>query len=108
MMKSPYALLEVKDDADDAGIKRAYLAMVRRYPPERYPEDFKRIYLAYEQIKTAEARLSYRLFHCSLPEPVDIADLLLHKEKQQIPASREEWQSLMARDLQRFCRGLKL
>jgi curved DNA-binding protein CbpA len=108
-MKSPYQILELREDqADDAGIKKAYLAMVRRYPPERFPDDFQRIYRAYEQIKTTEDRLSYRLFHCSLPEPADIADLLLHMDKQQVPASREEWRSRLDQDLQRFCRELQL
>ena len=59
-MKTPYQILEVKEDADDAGIKKAYLAMVRRYPPERFPDDFQRIYRAYELLKTVEDRLSYR------------------------------------------------
>jgi curved DNA-binding protein CbpA len=108
MMKTPYEILEVKEDADDAGIKKAYLGMVRRYPPERCPDDFQRIYRAYEQVRTSEDRLSYRLFHCTLPEPADIAALLLQKDKQRVPASREEWQSLLARDLQQFCRELKL
>lgn len=107
-MKTPYEILEVKEDADDTAIKKAYLGMVRRYPPERCPDDFQRIYRAYELIKTVEDRLAYRLFHCSLPEPADIATLLLQKETQQTPASREEWQTLLGQDLQRFCRELKL
>lgn len=52
--------------------------------------------------------MSYRLFHCTLPEPADIAALLLQKDKQQVPASRKEWQDLLARDLQQFCRELNL
>lgn len=107
-MKTPYQILEVQEDADDAGIKKAYLGMVRRYPPERFPDDFQRIYRAYEQIKTAEDRLSYRLFNCTLPEPADIAALLLQRDDQHVPASREEWQNLLGRDLERFCRELKL
>ena len=107
-MKTPYEILEVKEDAGDTAIKKAYLGMVRRYPPERCPDDFQRIYRAYELIKTVEDRLSYRLFHCTLPEPADIAALLLQKEAQQTPASREEWQTLLGQDLQRFCRELKL
>ena len=107
-MKTPYEILEVQEDADDAGIKKAYLGMVRRYPPERFPDDFQRMYQAYEQIKTVEDRLSYRLFHYTLPEPADIAALLLQKNTQQVPTSRKEWQNLLDRDLQRFCRNLKL
>ena len=107
-MKTPYEILEVKEDSDDLGIKKAYLGMVRRYPPERFPDDFQRIYSAYELIRTEEDRLAYRLFHCTLPDPADIADLLRQKDKQQVPASREEWQTLLGHDLNLFCRELKL
>lgn len=107
-MKTPYEILEVKENADDTAVKKAYLGMVRRYSPERCPEDFQRIYGAYELIKTAEDRLSYRLFHCTLPEPADIAGLLLQRDTQQKPASREEWQTLLGQDLGRFCQELKL
>jgi len=107
-MKTAYEILEVGEDAGDAAIKKAYLCMVRRYPPERSPDDFQRIYRAYELIKTVEDRLSYRLFHCTLPEPADIAALLLQKNTQQVPASREQWQTLIGQDLQRFCQELKL
>ncbi len=107
-MKTPYEILEVNESADDTAVKKAYLGMVRRYPPERCSEDFQRIYGAYERIKTAEDRLSYRLLHCTLPEPADVAGLLLQKDTQQIPASREEWQSILSEGLGRFCRELKL
>ncbi len=107
-MKTAYETLEVGEDASDTAIKKAYLGMVRRYPPERCPDDFQRIYRAYELIKTVEDRLSYRLFHSTLPEPADIAALLLQKGTQQTPTSREEWQTLLGQDLQRFCRELKL
>lgn len=107
-MKTPYEILEIEEDVDDAKIKKAYLGMVRRFPPERFPDDFQRIYKAYEQIRTSEDRLSYRLFHCTLPEPEDIAALLLQKDTEQIPTSREQWQSRLSSDLQQFCRELKL
>lgn len=107
-MKTAYETLEVGEDEGDAAIKKAYLGMVRRYPPERCPEDFQRIYRAYELIKTVEDRLSYRLFHYTLPEPADIAASLLQNNTQHVPASREEWQTLLGHDLQRFCQELKL
>lgn len=107
-MNIPYETLEVKDSADDTEIKKAYLHMVRRYPPERFPDDFQRIRRAYELIKTEEDRLSYRLFHSELPDPADIAALLLQKDKQSIPTSSKEWLTLLSQDLQRFCQELKL
>ncbi|GAB6192917.1 J domain-containing protein [Desulfocastanea catecholica] len=106
-MKNPYDILEVAETADDAWIKKAYLAMVRRYPPERCPEDFQRIQRAYEQIKTEEDRLSYRLFHCVVPEPADIAALLLAPLAKKDRPTREEFQQQLRLNLQRFCTTLK-
>lgn len=107
-MKTPYEILEVAVDVDDATLKKAYLTMVRRYPPERFPDDFQRIYQAYELIKTAEDRLSYRLFHCELPQPADIAALLLKSGPEMKPPTREEFQKQLGCDLQRFCLGRKV
>jgi curved DNA-binding protein CbpA len=107
-MKTPYEILEVAEDVDDATLKKAYLGMVRRYPPERFPDDFQRIYQAYELIKTAEDRLSYRLFHCELPQPADIAALLLQSIAERKLPTREEFQKQLGCDLQFFCLGRKL
>ncbi len=102
-MKNPYDVLEVAATADDARIKKAYLGMVRRYPPERCPEDFQRIQQAYERIKTEEDRLSYRLFHCVVPEPADIAALLLAPVAKKERPGREAFQQQLRLNLQRFC-----
>lgn len=107
-MKTPYEILDVAENAEDAGIKRAYLAMVRRYPPERFPDDFQRIYRAYELIKTEEDRLSYRLFYCALPEPTDISALILAQVIKKEGLTREDFQEYLGRDLQAFCTGLKI
>lgn len=102
-MKTPYAVLDVPEDADDDRIKKAYLAMVRRYPPERCPEEFQKVYAAYELIRTEEDRIAYRLFHCELPSAEEIAALVLPAE----PAVND-FTAQLSRDLQRFCAGLKI
>lgn len=107
-MKTPYEILEVAEEADDALIKKAYLGMVRRYPPERFPDDFQRIYRAYELIKTDRDRLSYRLFHCTLPAPAEIAALLLGPMSNRKLPTREEFQRQLAGDLKMFCKELIL
>lgn len=107
-MKNPYDILEVAETADDARIKKAYLAMVRRYPPERCPEDFQRIQWAYEQIKTEEDRLSHRLFHCVVPEPAEIAALVLAPVAKKERPGREAFRQQLRLDLQRFCTTLRI
>lgn len=105
-MITPFEILEVAEDASDAQVKKAYLGMVRRYPPERFPDDFQRIYRAYELIKTEDDRLAYRLFHCELPAPAEIAGLLLDSVAKKAPLSREEFQKQLESDLRGLCNKL--
>lgn len=107
-MKTPYEVLDIADNADDGRVRKAYLAMVRRYPPERFPAEFQRIHQAYELIKTEEDRLAYRLFHCECPTTADIAALVLRQATPPGRPSAEEFQQKFARDLQRFCLEFKL
>ena len=66
-MKNPFILLGVPETADDEAIKKAYLQQVRQHPPEREPEQFQAIRLAFEAIKTRQDRLRYRLFQLETP-----------------------------------------
>jgi curved DNA-binding protein CbpA len=74
-MKDYYELLEVARDADDLSIKKAYFSLVRKYPPEQFPEEFKQIRAAYETLSNAQKRAEYDTSQ-SIPEP---ARVLLNK-----------------------------
>lgn len=87
-MKTPFEILEVPEDADDQQIKKAYLAAVHRFPPDRYPERFKKIRGAYERIATEKDRLAYLLFDTSLPDPGEIAVFLLKNRIQRMQQER--------------------
>jgi curved DNA-binding protein CbpA len=39
-MRDPFTVLGVAEDADDAEIRRRYLALVRDFPPDRDPDRF--------------------------------------------------------------------
>jgi curved DNA-binding protein CbpA len=67
MMKTPFDILGVNEDANDEAIKKAYLQKVRQYPPERAPEQFKRIRSAFEASQSLHQRLKYQLFHHEAP-----------------------------------------
>jgi curved DNA-binding protein CbpA len=54
-----YERLGVPRTAAPDDIKRAYRALVRQYPPERAPEEFKRIREAYETLASPSARHDY-------------------------------------------------
>lgn len=53
----PYATLGLERSASAEEIKRAYFALVRANPPERNPEQFKRIRAAYERLRDPALRL---------------------------------------------------
>jgi tetratricopeptide (TPR) repeat protein len=57
--KSYYEVLGVEKTADERAIKKAYFALVRRFPPETHPEEFKKVREAYEVLSDAEARKEY-------------------------------------------------
>ncbi len=57
MTADPFLTLDVGPDADDDGIKRRYLALVRLFSPERDPERFQEIRAAYEAIRDRRGRL---------------------------------------------------
>ncbi|MBT8338541.1 MAG: DnaJ domain-containing protein [Desulfatitalea sp.] len=59
---NPYDRLGVDTNADDATIRRAYLGGVKRFPPERFPEQFSAVNEAYQLIKDADSRRRYLLF----------------------------------------------
>lgn len=61
-MPNPYRVLEIHEASDDEAIRRAYAEAVRRVPPERDPEAFRRVQDAYEKIGDRRARLRFRLF----------------------------------------------
>jgi curved DNA-binding protein CbpA len=64
-MTNAYAELGLTSDADDAAIRERYLELVRAHPPDRDPERFKAIRVAYEELKDPETRLRRRLFEFS-------------------------------------------
>ena len=76
-MKTPFEILGVPADADDEQIKSAYIQAVKRWPPEKYPEQFQRERRAYENIATHRDRVAFMLFDMSLPTPVDILESLV-------------------------------
>ncbi|CAK0754890.1 Heat shock protein DnaJ domain protein [Gammaproteobacteria bacterium] len=68
-MTTPFETLGVPEDADDTAIKKAYLARVREFPPEREPEHFQVIRAAYETLRGPRERIAWRLFKSDVPDP---------------------------------------
>ena len=66
----PYEVLGIAPDVPDDAVKKAYLAQVREHPPERAPQEFKRIRAAYDALKAPEKRLQVDMVRPQVwPEP---------------------------------------
>ena len=48
----PHAILGVKQNATPDEIRRAYLALVREFPPEKDPDRFRAIHHAYQLLRS--------------------------------------------------------
>jgi curved DNA-binding protein CbpA len=59
MVTNHYDLLGIEQTAGPQEIKRAYFTLVRQYPPERFPEEFKRLRTAYETLSDEQRRAAY-------------------------------------------------
>jgi curved DNA-binding protein CbpA len=70
-MANPYTLLGVRPEDPDETIRQHYLDAVRRFPPDRCPEQFHRYHGAYERIKDVDRRLEFLLFDPSQGETLD-------------------------------------
>jgi curved DNA-binding protein CbpA len=78
---NPFTVLGLEETADDEAVRVAYLAAVRKSPPDRDPEGFRRIREAYEALRDSEHRLALRLFG---PPPLTNVEELLDA----VPAER--------------------
>jgi len=84
--ENPYQVLGVSPTASDDEIRRAYFQLVREHPPEREPEQFKRIRAAYEILRDPLQRAEWDLFVAIQPPPPLPSrrplkpDLSLHRE----------------------------
>ena len=70
-MSDPYEILGLAPDSDDEAIRRRYLELVRKYPPEHYPERFADVRKAYESLRDLNTRLRYRLFEAGKGESIE-------------------------------------
>ncbi len=91
MFESAYATLRISRDATPEAARQAYLRMVRRYPPEHFPDKFAEIRNAYRQLTLDDSSLDETreaMFRATPPElagflwgdrpefsPADLVDL---------------------------------
>ena len=86
-MVDPHLVLGVSPDVDEAALRRRYLELVRRHPPEKSPKEFAQIREAYEQLRDPVDRLERQLFQIRDDESLEdvIADLRSRVQAARIP-----------------------
>ncbi len=86
-MAEPHLVLGVSPDVDEAALRRRYLELVRRNPPEKCPQQFAEIRAAYEQLRDPTRRLHGQILAVRGHESLDdvIADLRLRVQAARIP-----------------------
>jgi len=70
-MTDPYAELDLPSDADDEAIRRRYLELVRKHPPDQNPEKFAKVRAAYDSRKDSHTRLQHKLFERDRQDSLD-------------------------------------
>ncbi|MDR3230005.1 MAG: hypothetical protein LBT65_01075 [Synergistaceae bacterium] len=77
MIEWAWKTLKVDRDADPETVRQAYVRLVRRYPPEHFPEKFAAIRRAYQQL-TLDDDFIEEIFHRVTEEttPLDLAGFL--------------------------------
>ncbi len=68
-MKTHYQTLQITEQSTPAEIKKAYFKLVRKYPPDRHPDQFMKIREAYEILSNEQTRKEYDAL-ASLPQVV--------------------------------------
>ena len=73
-IENPWAILEIEETASPEEIRGAYLEKIKRYPPDRHPEQFECLRDAFETAKDPRHRARHLLF--SLPPQTPLADVV--------------------------------
>jgi hypothetical protein len=58
MLEAAFKLLRVERDASPEDIRKAYVRLVRRYPPEHFPDKFAKLHEAYQKLILSDDYLS--------------------------------------------------
>ncbi|SRR6056297_3102390 len=80
MHATPFEVLGLSTNADEATVRARYLELVRQYPPERDPDRFRQIRAAYE----------------AASDPLNLAELLLLDPAENAPT----WANVLAEEAQ--------
>lgn len=94
-MKTPYQILSITTNADDAEIKQAYLRKIKDNPPDHEQGQFQLIHNAYQSIKDMKSRISYDLFTPPVADFDKLIDQALEPQEK-IPLNADHFNKLLS------------
>ena len=77
---NPYVVLGLKAGASSEEVRRAYLMLVRQYPPDRDPDKFRQIHDAYQAL--SDPLNQARAILKPSREPLPLLDVISAAEKE--------------------------
>lgn len=95
MIESAYRTLRVGRDTSPEKVREAYVRLVRRYPPEHFPEKFAALRQAYQQItldESAVEEMIEQLHGCR--DSFEVAGILFGDHPDLRPASPLDFRDL--------------
>ena len=96
MIESAYEILRVPRDAGPKEVRQAYVRLVRRYPPEHFPEKFAALRWAYQQLNLEDDFLSEIFSHVKDDStPLEIAGFLWGDRKDLRPEKKSSLTDLI-------------
>ena len=89
MLTVHYHTLGLSPDCTQADLRKRYLELVRRHPPETHPEKFSKIHEAYEFLKNPLELIPEMLFSFASEDSIDriIADVIDDVRHERLPTS---------------------
>jgi hypothetical protein len=80
MFESDLKALRLARDCSQEEVRRAYVRLTRRYPPEHFPERFKRIKQAFERLSLDPSHLQAAAVSIAQAEsPLDVMDIMIEE-----------------------------
>lgn len=95
-MSEPFDVLGLGPEASEEDVRRRYLELVRQFPPDRDPQRFAEIRLAYDQLRDPVARLQQRLFLLQRAETAETLDPVVNDVKRRLRGQRIATQVLLS------------
>ncbi len=91
--EDPKRILGILEDANEEEIRAAYLKKIKKYPPERSPEEFERVRDAYKILSDPRCRTLIRLQSADPEAP--LVRLIDNQKKERRFVGAKPWLAAM-------------